>query len=144
MRPSKSSANIATKTIGLTAKRQRLLARLMMLAQHGRSQPSGLLPTSEELAMLFDEQLDYQRKQQVISHINHNEQLMQQWTELVSILTIDNTADHAINNSLAADKKTNNRFSQFLNKLVSWQRITGGLVTASLVAFFSICNPRKK
>ncbi|MGX5174003.1 hypothetical protein ACUR5C_08280 [Aliikangiella sp. IMCC44653] len=114
------------KSINLTSSTDEglLLSKIALLAQTGKSTAQGNKPTDEELAMLFDDQLDFERKQQVISHINADQNLMQQWIGLVEILGGE---------SEAIEKKQS-LLAQVFNWLSSWQGLTSGLVTASLVA----------
>jgi len=65
------------------------LAKLALLAQKGTNRAEGPVPTDEELAMLYDNRLDFSRKQQIMSHINANPDLMQQWISLLEILNED-------------------------------------------------------
>ena len=66
-----------------------LLARLALLAeQHTPTDPPlGDRPSPEELALFYDNQLDFNRKQQVIAHLNADPTLRQQWLGLVDIMS---------------------------------------------------------
>lgn len=108
-----------------------LLSKLALLAQQANVTPEGEKPNNEELAMLLDDQLSFTRKQQVISHINADSNLMQQWISLVEILACDTK-------TLKSKQDKPSLMTPLLNYLSSWQGLTSSLATASLVVIVFI------
>jgi len=74
--PSNTEASASAST-------ERTAAMLALYATQGSIAPADPPPTTEELALLVDEQLDFTRKQQVYGHLNADRQLMKQWLDLV-------------------------------------------------------------
>ncbi|MFL0797279.1 MAG: hypothetical protein K6L73_07290 [Cellvibrionaceae bacterium] len=64
-------------------KQQRFEGQLALHASRGAIPPQGPVPSTEELAMLQDDRLSFNRKQEVLSHINADAQLFKQWLDLV-------------------------------------------------------------
>jgi hypothetical protein len=110
-----------------------LLSKIALLAQNGNSTIHGEKPSDEDLAMLFDDRLDFNRKQQVISHLNADPLLMQQWINLVEILGSEALESEFLISENVKVKEKQRFLTPLLNWFSSWQGVTGGLVAASLV-----------
>ena len=110
--------------------RDTLLAKIALLAQRGNRQPIGAPPSLEELAMLYDDQLDFNRKQEVISHINNDPTLLKQWTDLVDVMGEQVTEKQSIAKPA------------FFAWLSHWKILTAGMATASFAMFMVLQQPQ--
>lgn len=108
--------------------KETLLGKVALLAHKDKQPVIGDVPSLEELAMLFDNQLDFNRKQEVMSHINADPLLCEQFMNLVDVMCDHTTADQHVT------KSQNNSFTQLLSWLFSWKGLTGSVASASLVA----------
>ncbi len=99
----------------------RFKAKLVSLAEQGQHKVKGVAPSEEELAMLFDGQLDFKRKDEVMSHINTNPVLLKQWLQLVDIAATEETNTEKV-------KQTAGLFLWFTH----WQRIVSGMAVAGI------------
>ncbi len=62
---------------------QKLQAKLALLASRGDTGIEGKAPSLEELALLLEDRLEFERKQQVYQYLNSDEQLFAQWVALI-------------------------------------------------------------
>lgn len=67
----------------ITAKHDRLKAHMALLASHGEIPVMGERPDDEEIALLYENKLDFNRRQEVFSHINRDPELYRQWITLI-------------------------------------------------------------
>jgi len=104
-----------------------LLGKIALLAHKNKQSAFGETPSLEELAMLYDNQLDFNRKQEVLSHINSDPLLFEQFMNLVDVMYDNTTANQHV-----AESK-NSSFTQLLSWLFSWKGLTGSVASASLV-----------
>lgn len=103
--------------------RDHLLAKLALLAHAGKHKPKGDKPSDEELAMLIDDQLDFKRKEEVISHINADQALLEQWLQLVDIIAIEEKS------SEKSDEKVS-----WLSWMTQWQALAGSIAVAGIAS----------
>lgn len=107
-----------------------VLVKLALLAHTGKHKAKGDKPTSEELAMLIDGQLDYKRKEEVMSHINADPALFSQWTQLVDIVNIENKQ------TVKFKEKT-----RWLAWLTNWQTLAGSVAVAGIATVLIMHSP---
>jgi len=113
--------------------RHHLLAKLALLAHRGKKAPQGDIPTDEDLALLYDNQLDFKRRQQVMSHINSNPELFKQWIALVDLLAQENNTHTST---------ASNRADSLINQLQNhWQALVGTLAVAGLATLVVLLQP---
>ena len=110
-----------------------LLAKLALLAHRGKQPPQGTPPTDEELAQLYDNQLSFQRRQQVMSHINNNPQLFKQWIALVDVLTPKKSTQQ--NNQAHTFKHLFQTLQQH------WQGLLSGAAVTSIILMVILLQP---
>lgn len=65
-------------------------------------EPQGDAPSEEELALFIEGKLSFDRRQEVISHLNVNPLLYQQWVQLVEFASLASESQHALLSEKAA------------------------------------------
>lgn len=96
--------------------------KLVLALEHGRA-AKGPAPSAEELALLHTQQLNFSRRQEVLSHLNTNPELWRQWLA-------SREADLADNTNPASETKANlwHRLGAWL-----WQPGPAAAISACLV-----------
>lgn len=106
--------------------KETVLGKIALLAHKNKQSAFGETPSLEEFAMLYDNQLDFNRKQEVMSHINADPLLFEQYIGLVEVMCDNATPkEHATANQ-------DSYFTQLLSWLFSWKGLTGSVASASL------------
>jgi hypothetical protein len=94
----------------MNAPKLRVLAKQLLLIRQRRHDLDFPPPREEELASLLDDQIDFNRKQQIYAYLNTSPELMQQWVDLIE-------ARHdlsAANQHISEEKKTTANLAQLL------------------------------
>lgn len=115
----------------------RLAAKLVSLAEQGNHKAQGPAPNDEELALLFDDQLDFKRKNEVISHLNTNPALREQWLQLVEVASMNTRAQTSP--SIAKS----GWLAWLANLRPAWPRLVAGMAVAGIAAVMIITQTQQ-
>lgn len=117
--------------------KETLLGKLALLAHQGKQPPLGEKPSPEELAMLYDDQLDFNRKQEVMSHLNADPILFKQWMDLVDVMGESETAQQRATT-------TQPKSVGLLSWMFGWKGFVSGMATAGFAALIILQLPLDK
>ena len=106
--------------------KKNLLGKIALLAHKGKQFPTGGKPSAEELAMLYDDQLGFQRKQEVMSHLNADPVLFEQWMGLVDVM-----AEAPVEQPVISSKNFSTKLASWL---FGWKSLAGGMAAAGFAA----------
>lgn len=94
------------------------------LAQIGiaatEKEPQGAAPSDEELALFIEGKLSFERRQEVISHLNVNPLLYQQWMQLVELVSLASQTEQNSVDQKMADTSERNWFER-LKDWLGWK-----------------------